>query len=313
MPGTVLLTGGAGFIGAQLARSLLGDGYEVVVVDDLSSGRRENVPDEADLLELDLAREESVRKLPERRYDAVLHLAGQPSGEKSFDDPAADFDANARSTVLLASWAADAGVPVFLHASSMAVYGEPDSLPVPEGAHARPLSHYGASKRAAEHTLAVAGRRGMRTCSLRMFNVYGPGQDLSNLRQGMVSIYLAYLLRAQPLVVRGPLDRVRDFVYVDDVVQAWRLALERPASGPLNIAAGRPTSVGELVELLLVACGLPGDHPVEVAPGTPGDVHAIWADVSAAASALGWAAGVSLEEGLERTVAETAPMASGSA
>jgi len=123
MAGSVLITGGAGFIGSHLAASLLADGYGVVVADNLSTGRRENVPEGAELVEADLRRPADVDRIPRRSYDAVLHLAGQCSGEKSFDDPLYDLEANAGSTLLLAEWAIENEIPAFVHASSMSVYG----------------------------------------------------------------------------------------------------------------------------------------------------------------------------------------------
>jgi UDP-glucose 4-epimerase len=298
-----LVTGGAGFIGSHLARSLLADGAEVDVVDDLSSGQAANVPDGAELLELDLGAEGAGAALPDRPYDAVLHLAGQSSGEKSFDDPLRDLDANARSTVALALWAKGRDVPVFLHASSMGVYGQAERPPVSEDAEPRPISHYGASKLAAEHALRVLGDEGFRTLSFRMFSVYGPGQDLAELRQGMVSIYLAFILRGEPIAVRGSLDRVRDLVYVDDVVAAWRAALERPVGGALNLGGGQPVTVKQLIAELVLTCGEDADYPVEQGPGTPGDQTALWADITRARAELGWEPATDRAAGLGALVA----------
>jgi UDP-glucose 4-epimerase len=281
-------------VGGRLAAALLEDGHEVEVIDDLSSGHRANVPDGARLHELDLGTAET---LPAGSFDAILHLAGQSSGEKSFDDPVRDLAANARSTVLLAEHALRNDIPVLVHASSMGVYGQTDGTPVPEGREPRPVSWYGASKLAAERALAVAADRGLRTVSLRMFSVYGPGQDLAELRQGMVSIYLAYLLKAGPLPVRGSLDRVRDLVFVDDVVDAWRAALERGA-GPINIGTGTGTRIGELIAQLVELCGLPPDHPVREEGVTPGDQLTMVADPARAAEELGWSARTPLREGL---------------
>ena len=297
---TVLVTGGAGFIGSHLAKALLVDGYEVDIVDNLSTGRRENLPDAASFLELDLRHPDAVNQLPRRDYTAILHLAGQSSGEKSFEDPLYDLDANARSTLLLARWALENGIATFLYASSMGVYGQADTHPVPESAMPRPISYYGASKYSAEQILQVAAQLGLRTVSLRMFSVYGPGQNLANMKQGMVSIYLAYLLRREPLVVKGSLERVRDFVYIDDVVDAWKLALEKPVSGVLNLGSGQATSVRTLIAELLTACGLDNDYPVRVVEGTPGDQFALSADITAIREALGWEPEVSLREGLAR-------------
>jgi UDP-glucose 4-epimerase len=298
-----LVTGGAGFIGSKLADALLADDQDVDVVDDLSTGARANVPAGAELTELDLGAPGAVERLPDRDYDAVLHLAGQSSGEKSFDDPIRDLDANARSTLALALWAKRRGVPVFLHASSMGVYGQVADPPVREDREPRPISYYGASKLAAEHALRVLDDDGFRTLSFRMFSVYGPGQDLAELRQGMVSIYLAYMLRGEPVQVRGELDRVRDLVYVDDVVAAWRAALERPARGALNLGAGEPVSVRQLIDELAAAGGLGADYPVDQQPGTPGDQSALWADISRARSALGWEPRTDRQTGLRALLA----------
>jgi UDP-glucose 4-epimerase len=298
----VLVTGGAGFIGSKLAASLLADGYGVVIADDLSTGKRKNVPAGAEFVQLDLSRADEVASLPRREYAGVLHLAGQSSGERSFRDPARDFDANARSTLLLAGWALEHGVPALLHASSMGVYGDAGPAPVAEDAPALPVSYYGASKLAAERILAVAATQGLRTCALRMFNVYGSGQDLANLEQGMVSIYLAFVLRGEPVVVKGALDRVRDLVHVDDVVAAWKLALEQPVSGALNVGTGVGTRVDELLERLFAACGVPG-HRVLAAEPTPGDIHSSVADIERIRDALGWEPRMTLADGLQELTA----------
>ena len=299
---SVLLTGGAGFIGSHIAKALLADGYEVDIVDNLSTGRRENLPDAVCFLELDLRHPETIMCLSRCNYTAVLHLAGQSSGEKSFEDPLYDLDTNARSTLLLARWALENGIPAFLYASSMGVYGQVDTYPVLESTVPQPISYYGASKYSAEQILRVAARQGLRTVSFRMFSVYGPGQNLANMKQGMVSIYLAYLLRREPLVVKGSLERVRDFVYIDDVVTAWKLALEKPVSGVFNLGSGQATSVRRLIAELLTACGLDDDYPVREVEGTPGDQFALSADITAICEALGWEPKVSLCEGLSRMV-----------
>ena len=298
----VLLTGGAGFIGSHLAATLLADGWDVDVVDDLSTGDRAAVPGGAEFVEADLGSAEALAALPDRDYAAILHLAGQSSGEKSFDDPLRDLDANARSTVLLAEWALRRGIPVFVHASSMGVYGQPDALPVAETTEPRPISWYGASKLAAERALAVAGDQGLRTVSMRMFSVYGPGQDLTEMRQGMASIFLAMLLRGEPVEVHGSLDRVRDFVFVDDCVAAWRIALERDVRGAFNIGTGVGTSVGDLVAQLIDLAGLPADHPVTSVGTTPGDQTTMVADPARAVLELGWEARTPLRDGLAAMV-----------
>jgi UDP-glucose 4-epimerase len=300
------VTGAAGFIGSRLAYSLIAEGYDVVVADDLSIGKRGNVPADASFVQLDLSREDEVARIPERPYVGVLHLAGQSSGKTSFDDPLRDFDANARATLLLARWSLEHGVPALIHASSMGVYGDCGAQPISEEMPTVPVSYYGASKLAAERVLELAATSGLRSCSLRMFNVYGAGQDLENLDQGMVSIYLAYILRGEPVLVRGPLDRVRDLVHVDDVVEAWKLALTRPVGGAVNVGTGAGTRVDELLQRLFRACGVGDDYPVVEAPGTPGDQRSTIADVSRARRELDWEPRVTLDSGLRELVAGAA-------
>jgi UDP-glucose 4-epimerase len=302
MTEAILLTGGAGFIGSHLAAALLKKGLHVDIVDNLSTGKLENIPDGAQFLELDLRFENGIKELPRKKYSAVLHLAGQSSGEKSFEDPVYDLDANARSTLLLSDWARKTGIGAFIYASSMGVYGQCEQQPVHESTEASPISYYGASKLGAERILSVAASQGLRTVCFRMFNVYGPGQNLQDMKQGMVSIYLAQLLREKSLVVKGALDRIRDFIYIDDVISAWILALEKPVQGIFNLGTGVGTQVGSLIAMLLKACDLDPDFPVQQTSGTPGDQFAMSADINAISSALGWTPKTTLEEGITRIV-----------
>lgn len=299
----VLLTGGAGFIGSHLARRLLGDGYEVDIVDNLSTGRRENIPSGAACFELDLRDSDAIAQLPVREYQAVLHLAGQSSGERSFDDPAYDLDANAKSTLLLAQWALQHRIPSLLYASSMGVYGQVARQPVTESVTPEPVSYYGTSKLAAEKLLGVTAREGLRIVCFRMFNVYGPGQNLADMKQGMVSIYLAMMLKDDPITVKGSLKRVRDFIYIDDVVAAWKLTLEKPVSGVFNLGTGQATTVQTLIAELMTAYGAPPSYPVHEVEGTHGDQFAMCADITAIRAALGWEPRVELREGLTRMIA----------
>ena len=299
----VLITGGAGFVGSHIARSLLDEGWAVDIVDDLSTGALSNVDDGADFYNLDVSQPRSIDKLPQRPYQAIFHLAGQSSGEKSFDNPGYDLDANAKSTILLANWALRRGIPSILHASSMGVYGQPDVNAVPEDTRLAPISWYGASKRAAEKALAVAALNGLNACSLRMFSIYGPGQDLTEMRQGMVSIYLAYLLQNKPITVKGSLSRKRDFVFVEDCVMAWKLAFERQLSGVYNLGTGVGTTVRELLDELVRLTGRPSDYPVHSVEPTPGDQFSVYADPAKLSRDLGWKPEIGLTRGLTEMIA----------
>lgn len=272
------------------------------IADNLSTGSLANIPAGAEFIEVDISDADGVRAIPRHDFSAILHIAGQASGEKSFDDPVADLDANARSTVLLSQWALERGIPTLIHASSMGVYGSPASLPVVEDTPCEPVSWYGASKLAAERALAVAHEQGLRTMSLRMFSVYGPGQNLTDLRQGMASIFLAMLRDRGEVEVRGALDRIRDFVYIDDCVDAWMRALESDVSGVYNVGSGVGTSVGDLIRMLVDALGLPTNSPIHGGASTPGDQRAMIADVSAIKRDLGWTPRTDLQTGIRSMV-----------
>lgn len=302
---TVLVTGGAGFIGSCLARRLLAEGHHVVVVDNLSTGMRTNVPGAAAWVEGDIGRPETIAALPDLPYDAVCHLAAQSSGAVSMEQPAYDMQTNAVSTVLLARWCAQRGVKRFVYASSMAVYGNPATSPVTEQEPTLPLSYYGVSKLTSEHVLRLAATSGLATTAFRMFNVYGPGQNLANLRQGMASIYLAYLLKGEAVPVTGSLERYRDFVFIDDVLDAWMTAVTRPStpSPVYNLGSGKPTTVRALLTALLAACELPADYPIRELTAPPGDQFGLFADSQRAAAELDWRARVPLETGLRKMVA----------
>ena len=291
----VLITGVGGFIGSHVARRFLQEGFAVVGVDDFSNGKAENVPPGVDFIEGDLAHRSTIERIPTdcRR---ILHLAGQSSGEISFDDPVADLEKNTVSTLNLIRYGIEHSVDRFLYASSMSVYGAVDDAPISESRTCRPLSCYGVGKYASEDYLRVYQRK-LPAVILRMFNVYGPGQDLSNLRQGMVSIFLAQALKTGRIEVKGSVERFRDIIYIDDVVEAWFRAatLESAKGQTLNIGTGVKTTVGALLERI---CSLVPGASYYVDGGTPGDQSGIYADVSALKDVLGIDTFTMLDAGL---------------
>lgn len=299
-----LVTGGAGFIGGAISRQLLANGHTVAVLDNLSTGYRERVPNGVELIEFDLSDPAAFASLKGDDYDAVLHLAAQSSGEISHDRPAYDLQTNALGTLLLLRWCESNRIKRFLYASSMAVYGDVSDQPVSEEQRCEPLSFYGITKLAAEHYIRHFSSRGMQTTIFRMFNVYGPGQNMANMKQGMVSIYLAYLLQGVPIVVKGRRDRFRDFTYIDDVVSAWVSSIgERTTFGrTYNLASGTRTRVDQLLEVLVSAFGLSKNHPIEYVDGTPGDQFGIYADVSRLIEDLSWQPEATLPYGVARMV-----------
>jgi len=297
-----LVTGGAGFIGAALAMRLLASGHEVVIIDNLSTGFRSNIPAGATFIEGDCQDAKLYNALPQRDYAAIFHIAGQSSGEISFDDPVYDLQTNTQSTLLLLQFAKRVDCRRVVYASTMSVYGDQPDVPVAEDAPLAPKSFYGVGKLASEHYLRIYRQYGIESAALRLFNVYGPGQNMDNLRQGMVSIYLAQALKNRHIHVKGSADRFRDFIYIDDVVDAF-LCFETQALGEhqiFNVGTGVRTSVQELVER--IRASLPFAVDVRYEGNTPGDMFGIRADCQRAASVAGWTASIDLAIGLQRTV-----------
>jgi len=303
---SILITGGAGFIGSHIAHRLVNDGKEVIILDNLSTGFQENIPPGARFLRLDLSDESFVRDLRDIEVDAVIHMAAQSSGEISFNDPVYDLRTNTLGTLLLLKWSLEHEVKKFIFTSSMTAYGDGTSTACVETDPTRPKSFYGVGKCASEFYINIFADMGLNTTILRLFNVYGPGQNMENLRQGMVSIYMAYIAQNQPILVKGPLDRFRDFVYIDDVIRAVDLAMESPQSrgGTFNVCTGRKVLVSELLGIIMEAFGHPrGTYPVTLGPRTPRDQDGVFGSYDLIRSRLGWEPRVTLEEGVARMAA----------
>ena len=304
-----LVTGGAGFIGSNLVDALLARGDAVTVVDDLSTGRRENL-DEAlangpELVELDIRDAAALADLAtERRPETVFHLAAQIDVRKSLADPAFDAAVNVGGTanVLDAARAGGSARVVFVSTGG-AIYGEGEGqqLPLGESAPIAPLSAYGQSKFAAEGYLALYERLyGTSGVSLRLGNVYGPRQDPLG-EAGVIAIFCGVLRAGGQPTVYGDGTQTRDYIYVGDVVAAALAAAASEATGPLNIGTGQEVSVLELVEALGRLGNADGFEP-EFAPPRTGEVQRISIDSSRAERELGWRPETSLEDGLRLTL-----------
>lgn len=246
----ILITGVGGFIASKIANRFILEGYHVTGVDDFSGGKRENVPAGLNLIEGDLSTHETIEKLP-KDCSLILHLAGQSSGEMSFDDPIADLNKNSISTLNLIKFGIDIGVKKLVFASSVSIYGDVGDRHLVESDISNPSSCYGVSKLAAEGYLRIYSKQ-LPYVNMRMFNVYGPGQDLDNLRQGMVSIYLAQAVRGGIIHVKGSLERFRDYIYIDDVVESWFRAstFEGVENISLNVGTGVRTNVQQLLDII---------------------------------------------------------------
>ena len=297
-----IVTGGAGFIGSHLAARLLEEGWSVTVVDNLSSGYERNVPEGAELLTIDLGEETAGAQLPRDGADAVFHLASHVGQELSFERPFYDLKANAFGTMVMLDWCLKHEVPRLVFASTMNLYGDPEDrdIPVTESMPVRPPSPYAVGKIASEHLCNVYAPFGIKSTSLRLFNVYGPRQDMKNMKQGMVSIFMSYVARGEPILVRGSKDRFRDFISVHDVVDAFVRCLDERAAGKVyNVSSGKRTHVWELLREIVEAFGGdPDAYPITYGVGTPRDQFGIFGDSSALQRDLGWAPQIELREGI---------------
>jgi UDP-glucose 4-epimerase len=298
-----LVTGGAGFIGSHLVDALLAAGHDVCAVDDLSRGRREQVPAGARLHVVDVRTAALHDVVGTEKPEVVFHQAAQIDVRRSISEPLLDTEINVVGTVNLLQACAAAGVRRVVFASSGgAIYGDTEVVPTPETHPARPASLYGAAKLCGEAYGGVyASLYGVELCALRYANVYGPRQDPHG-EAGVVAIFARKLLAGEAPLINGDGTQTRDYVYVGDVVAANLAAAAAGAAalGAYNVGTGRETDVNRLFSMLRTACGasLEAQH----GPAKPGEQRRSCLDASLAAARLGWTPRVSLEEGLQRTV-----------
>lgn len=297
----VLVTGGAGFIGSHLADRLLAAGNEVVVLDNLSTGKRENLPESAPGFEFvagDIRDLETVLRCV-RGVDAVVHLAAVASVQASIDDPLGTHQTNFDGTLNLLEAARVAGVRRFVYASSAAVYGNTQQLPVSEESRLQPLSPYAADKLAGEHYLYYYfTKHGLATTAFRFFNIYGPRQDPSSPYSGVISIFVKRIQAGAPVMIFGDGQQTRDFVYVGDLVDLLAQSLARPglAGKTINVGTGVESSLLQLLDALGTLVG----QTIQRSHSAPrvGDIVRSCADVTRLKGCFGSAPSTSIHEGL---------------
>jgi UDP-glucose 4-epimerase len=298
----ILVTGGAGFIGSHVVDAYLRAGHEVVVVDDLSSGRMDNLPAEARLRRMDI-RDPAVREvIRQERPDVLNHHAAQMDVRRSVADPRFDADVNLLGFLNLLEGAREAGVRRVVFASSGgAVYGERERLPAVEDDPTEPVSPYGVSKRAGELYLHFYHESyGLPYVALRYANVYGPRQDPHG-EAGVVAIFTERLLKGAEATINGDGRQTRDYVYVGDVAAANVAALQTDFVGPVNIGLGVETDVNRLFALLRDAAGSTAQP--KHGPAKPGEQRRSVIDPGRARRVLGWTPRVQLPDGLREVVA----------
>lgn len=298
----ILVTGGAGFIGSHIVEAYLQAGHEILVVDNMSRGRRENLPPEIPLVVMDI-RDPAFRQVVEAfRPEVLNHQAAQIDVAAAVVDPLEDASVNLLGTLNVLQVAVQAGVRRVIVASSVAVYGEPERFPVTEDHPLRPLSPYGLSKMAMEAYVRWFGTsHGLEWVILRYGNVYGPRQPVAG-EAGVVARFLAAMRDGKRPVIYGDGAQTRDFVHVRDVACANLLALTRGAGGIYNIGTGQEVSVRELYERMRALMGYSGEP--DYCPPRPGDIRRMVLSVERAAAELRWRPRIRLEEGLANLVGE---------
>jgi UDP-glucose 4-epimerase len=298
----VLISGGAGFVGSHVCDRLAQEGHELVILDDLSTGRVEQVHPAARFYQMELDSPWMGELFAVERPEAVVHLAAQASVQRSVADPVFDARVNVLGTIALLQASVRHEVRRFLFASSGgAIYGEATVVPTPEDYPATPVSPYGASKLSAEVMLTTfRTMSGLSWAALRYGNVYGPRQDPHG-EAGVVAIFSRRLLAGTEATITGDGQQTRDFVYVADVAEANALALHSPAVGAFNVGTGTETSINEIFRLLK---DLTGSRQAERhGPPKPGEQRRSAVDPARIGREIGWRPKTALREGLESTVA----------
>jgi UDP-glucose 4-epimerase len=303
-----LVTGGAGFIGSHLVTRLAADGHAVRVLDDFSSGKRENLahltgPHAPEVIEADVRSVDAVARAVDG-CEVVFHEAAIVSVPYSVEHPRETHDVNIAGTLNVLCAARDAGVRRVVFASSAAVYGDDPTLPKTEAMLPAPISPYGVEKLTAEHYLRTFTRLyGLETVALRYFNVFGPRQDPSSPYSGVISVFAKRILAGETVGIFGDGEQTRDFVYVGNVVDANMLAATsaRASGNVYNVACGIATSLRELAARLGAAAGK--TPAVEHLPPRAGDIRHSLADIARARADLGYAPKVTLDEGLSALLA----------
>lgn len=296
----ILVTGCAGFIGSSFVKSILKKNIRVVGIDDLSAGHIKNLPksNKFKFIRGDCGNVKILNKIS-GKIDIIVHLAGQSSGEKSFNDPTNDFKRNLYSTIALLNFYLKKKSKQFIFASSMSVYGNSRKR-VDEKTPTKPISFYGLSKLSSEKYITMFSNKKINYTILRFFNVYGEGQILNNLKQGMIRIYLTQIFKNNHLIVKGSLKRFRDFIHIEDVNKILeRILLNRNCQNKIfNVGYGKKYHVKDVVNFIRKK--IKKKFSVKVKGGTPFDQFGIYSNSKKISKAINFKPKISLEEGINK-------------
>jgi UDP-glucose 4-epimerase len=299
----ILITGGLGLIGSSIAKRLLNDGYDVAVLDNYSTNVDSEIKD-CKIIRADITNLEELKRITINGAHTVLHLAGQSSGPKSYDYPELDANINVLGTLNMLRFCSINKIKRFIFASTFTVYGEPEGKEIlSEEDNCQPKSIYGVSKLACENYIKIlAPKYKMDYNILRMFNVYGPGQDLSRKDQGMASIFLSYVRESNKVPVMGSLDRFRDLIYIDDVVEGWIACVKnkKNINQTYNLGSGVKSFIGDVINKIIDVEGKTGLVQVEEIGATPGDLKGCYANIAKIKDQLNYEPKTNLKDGLEK-------------
>ncbi len=297
----ILITGCAGFIGSSLSHYLLKHNYKVIGIDDLSVGLKKNLPKNKNFrfIKGDCGKDKTLNKLRKKKINATFHLAGQSSGEKSFFDPKNDFDRNVVTTMNILKFHKANNIKHFIYASSMSVYGN-KLKKVNEFEKCRPISFYGLSKLTSEKFINMFSKKKLKFTIVRLFNVYGQGQRLDNLQQGMIRIYLTQILKFKSLKIKGSVKRYRDFVYISDVLEIFRRIInnDKCYNKTFNLGYGKKYKISDLVQMLRKKIDL--KFKLKIVSGTPYDQFGIVSNSKKIFKAVNYKPKINLSEGLNK-------------
>ncbi len=298
----ILVTGGAGFIGSNVVDRLIKEGHKVVVIDDLSTGFKRNLNKQAKFYEMDIRDRGMEDVFKKEKFDYVIHHAAQMDVRRSTKEPEFDAEVNILGSLNLILNSQKFGVKKFIYASTGgAIYGEAKYLPADEKHPVNPLCQYGISKHTVEHYLYLyKALYGLNYTVLRYPNVFGPRQNPEINEAGVNSIFIGLMLKGKKPTIFGDGEQVRDYVYVDDIVEANLSALEKGTNEILNIGTGVGVSVNQIFEMLAKILGF--KEKAIYAPPREGEILRIYLDATRARDVLGWRPKVSFGDGLKRTV-----------